>query len=208
MRLILYGKYRKVIIQNNKHMKTILLFISMVLITPHLRASLDVSPINGTKKISISLSELKSPTKIELSDQQGIILTSTKVKSINYQSIFDLTVLPAGKYFLSIQLGTKEWVQPIQLEEDKVNIDKKAIREYFSPVFHLSGNKLDLVLLNQFLSPVEIHILNENGQAIFNEKLGSILRVEKRFDLSTLEAGTYTMVVNAHERNYYHVIRQ
>ena len=189
-------------------MKTLLLFISMVLITPHLQASLDVSAISGTKKIAISLSELNSPTKIELLDQQGIILTSTKVKSINYQSIFDLTVLPEGKYFLSIHLGTKEWVQPIMLEADKVNIDKKAIREYFSPVFHSSGNKLDLVLLNQFLSPVEIHILNENGQAVFNEKLGSVLRVEKRFDLSTLEAGTYTMVVNAHGRNYYHTIRQ
>jgi hypothetical protein len=117
-------------------MKTLLLFISMVLITPHLQASLDVSPISGTKKIAISLSELNSPTKIELLDQQGIILTSTKVKSINYQSIFDLTVLPEGKYFLSIHLGTKEWVQPIILEADKVNIDKKAIREYFSPVFH------------------------------------------------------------------------
>ena len=31
---------------------------------------------------------------------------------------------------------------------------------------------------------------------------------EKRFDLSTLESGTYTMVVNAHDRNYYHTIRQ
>jgi len=189
-------------------MKTFLLFISMVLITPQLQASLDVSPISGTKKIAITLSELNSPTKIELLDQQGIILTSTKVKSINYQSIFDLTVLPEGKYFLSIQLGTKEWVQPIKLEADKVNIDKKAIREYFSPVFHSSGNKLDLLLLNQFLSPVEIHILNENGQAVFNEKLGSVLRVEKRFDFSTLEAGTYTMVVNANDRNYYHTIRQ
>jgi hypothetical protein len=116
--------------------------------------------------------------------------------------------LPEGKYFLSIQLGTKEWVQPIKLEVDRVNIDKKAIREYFSPVFHPNGNKLDIILLNQFLSPVEIHILNENGQAVFNEKLGSVLRVEKRFDLSTLEAGTYTMVVNAHNRNYYHTIRQ
>jgi hypothetical protein len=189
-------------------MKTLLLFITMVLIAPQLQASLDVSPISGTKKISISLSELKSPAKIELMDQQGIILTSTKVKSINYQSIFDLTVLPEGKYFLSIQLASKEWVQPIQLEADKVNIDKKAIREYFSPVFHSSGNKLDLILLNQFLSPVEIYILNENGQAVFNEKLGSVLRVEKRFDLSFLESGTYTMVVNAHDRNYYHTIRQ
>ena len=189
-------------------MKTFFLFISMALITPHLQASLDVSPINGTKKIAITLSELNSHAKIELLDQQGIILTSTKVKSINYQSIFDLTVLPQGKYFLSIQLGTKEWVQPIKLEVDRVNIDKKAIREYFSPVFHPNGNKLDLILLNQFLSPVEIHILNENGQAVFNEKLGSVLRVEKRFDLSTLESGTYTMVVNAHDRNYYHTIRQ
>lgn len=208
MRLILYCNYRKIITQNNNHMKTLLLFISMVLITPHLQASLDVSPISGTKKIAITLSELNSHAKIELLDQQGIILTSTKVKSINYQSIFDLTVLPDGKYFLSIQLGTKEWVQPIKLESDKVNIDKNAIREYFSPVFHPNGNKLDLILLNQFLSPVEIHILNENGQAVFNEKLGSVLRVEKRFDLSTLEAGTYTMVVNAHDRNYYHTIRQ
>ena len=91
-------------------MKTLLLFISLVLITPQLQATIDVSPISGTKKIAITLSELSSHAKIELLDQQGIILTSTKVKSINYQSIFDLTVLPEGKYFLSIQLGTKEWV--------------------------------------------------------------------------------------------------
>ena len=65
-------------------MKTFFLFISMALITPHLQASLDVSPISGTKKIAITLSELSSPAKIELLDQQGIILTSTNVKSINY----------------------------------------------------------------------------------------------------------------------------
>ena len=38
----------------------------MALITPHLQASLDVSPISGTKKIAITLSELSSPAKIEL----------------------------------------------------------------------------------------------------------------------------------------------
>ena len=37
-------------------MKTFFLFISMALITPHLQASLDVSPISGTKKIAITLS--------------------------------------------------------------------------------------------------------------------------------------------------------
>jgi len=63
-------------------------------------------------------------------------------------------------------------------------------------------------MLNQFLSPVEIQILNQNGQPVFNEKLGSVLRVEKRFDLSTLEPGNYTMVVSAHNRNYYQPIKQ
>ena len=45
-------------------MKTFFLFISMALITPHLQASLDVSPISGTKKIAITLSELSIHSKI------------------------------------------------------------------------------------------------------------------------------------------------
>ena len=47
-------------------MKTLLLFISLVLITPQLQATIDVSPISGTKKIAITLSELSSHAKIEL----------------------------------------------------------------------------------------------------------------------------------------------
>ena len=100
------------------------------------------------------------------------------------------------------------------------NFSRPIILKFWKKLFHVLSNTMNQriyaikylnmknILLNQFLSPVEIHILNENGQAVFNEKLGSVLRVEKRFDLSTLESGTYTMVVNAHDRNYYHTIRQ
>lgn len=189
-------------------MKTFLFLISMLLVTVTLSAGIEVSTINGTKKISISLNDLNSTTKIELVDLQGIILTATKVKTPNYNSIFDLSTLPEGKYFLSIYLNNKEWVQPIVINKISLIIDKKAIKEYFSPVFNVNGTKLDLVMLNQFLSPVEIQILNQNGQPVFNEKLGSVLRVEKRFDLSTLEPGNYTMVVSAHNRNYYQPIKQ
>jgi hypothetical protein len=196
------------ITQNNKHMKTFLFLISMLLVTVTLSAGIEVSTINGTKKISISLNDLNSITKIELVDLQGIILTATKVKTPNYNSIFDLSTLPEGKYFLSIYLNNKEWVQPIVINKISLILDKKAIKEYFSPVFNVNGSKLDLVMLNQFLSPVEIQILNQNGQPVFNEKLGSVLKVEKRFDLSTLEPGNYTMVVSAHNRNYYQPIKQ
>lgn len=189
-------------------MKTFLILISMAVCTLPLTAAIEVSAINGTKKIAISLNELNNPTKIELLDLQGIILSSTKVKTSNYNSIFDLSTLPKGKYFLSVFLNNKEWVQPIVITEEKLILDKKAVKEYFSPVFNENGKKLDIVMFNQFLSPVEIQIINQNGQPIFNEKMGSVLRVEKRFDLSTLESGTYTMVVSAHERNYYHIIKQ
>lgn len=194
--------------QNDKHMKTFLILISITFSTLPLSAAIEVSAINGTKKIAISLNELNKPTKIELLDLQGIILTSTKVKTSTYNSIFDLSTLPDGKYFLSVFLNNKEWVQPVVITNEKLILDKKAVKEYFSPVFNENGKKLDIVMFNQFLSPVEIQILNQNGQPIFNEKLGSVLRVEKRFDLSTLESGTYTMVVSAHERNYYHTIKQ
>ena len=184
------------------------LFISTVIATLQLSAAINVSVINGTKKISISLNELHHPAKIELLDQQGIILTTTKVKTLTYNSIFDLSPLSEGKYFLSILLDNKEWVQPLVIYQENLILDKKAVREYFSPVFKESGNKLDVIMLNQFLSPVEIQILNQDGQPVFNEKMGSVLKVEKRFDLSSLEAGTYTMIINANERNYYHTIRQ
>lgn len=189
-------------------MKTMLFLISMVLLSAPLSAMIEVTAVKGTKKMAISMDEINKPAKIELLDQQGIILTSTKVKSSSYQSIFDLSTLPEGKYFLSIFLNNKEWMQPIVIKTDDLFIDKKAVREYFSPVFNTNSNKLDLVLFNQFLSPVEIQILNQNGQPVFNEKLGSVLRVEKRFDLSQLETGTYTVVVSAHDRNYYHTIKQ
>jgi hypothetical protein len=189
-------------------MKTMLFLISMVLLSAPLSAMIEVTAVKGTKKMAISMDEINKPAKIELLDPQGIILTSTKVKSSSYHSIFDLSTLPEGKYFLSIFLNNKEWMQPIVIKTDDLFIDKKAVREYFSPVFNTNSNKLDLVLFNQFLSPVEIQILNQNGQPVFNEKLGSVLRVEKRFDLSQLETGTYTVVVSAHDRYYYHTIKQ
>jgi hypothetical protein len=117
-------------------MKTFLILISMAFSTLPLSAAIEVSAINGTKKIAISLNELNKPTKIELLDLQGIILTSTKVKTSTYNSIFDLSTLPDGKYFLSVFLNNKEWVQPVVITNEKLILDKKAVKEYFSPVFN------------------------------------------------------------------------
>jgi hypothetical protein len=189
-------------------MKTILFFISMACLSVPLSATIEVTAINGTKKIDISIKEINKPARIELLDQQGIILASTKAKPFGYHCIFDLSTLQDGKYFLSIYLNNKEWMQPILVKENVLIIDKKAVREYYHPIFNIKSNTLDLVLFNQFLSPVDIQILNQNGQLVFNKKLGSVLKVENRFDLSRLEKGTYTVVVSAHDRNYYHTFLQ
>jgi hypothetical protein len=182
--------------------------LMMVLSTLPAIAGIDVSAIEGSKKISVSLDGVSESAKIELFDPEGGVIMSKKVKTSSYHAIFDLAALPEGTYLLSVFLTNKEWVQPVIKNEYGIAIDKKAAKEYFNPTFHNVGKKIDFAMFNQFLSPVEIQILNQNGLQVFREKMGSVLRVEKRFNLSTLEAGDYTMVVRANGRNYYHTFRQ
>ncbi len=158
------------------------------------------------KKIGVVLKKKNQrPTTLRIIDAKDELLFEeiTSNKS-NFRKTFDLGSLPVGNYFLSIDNGHKELVQPIYILKDMVYVYKKERVVFFYPVFKQTDDRLDFALLNtDDKSDVVFSVIDENGESVFREKLHNPLKVERRYNLSNLEGGDYVVRVDTRQKTYY-----
>lgn len=167
--------------------------------------AIDLKPVPTEKKAALSLDGLKENTTVILQDEYGAVLLREETKgNTTYAKLLNLGNLPAGNYYLRVVTSLKEVVQPIVLTEKEVVINPNRQREFFAPVIKAQDGRLDISLFNSRLSDVEITILDDRDNAAFSETLQNVVIVQKRYDLSQLRWGAYTVQVRTSEKLYQH----
>ena len=188
---------------------------SLIFALPILLATTLSASITNTLKIETDANEKSiylsfqanesNAVMIQLKDANEAILHQEFVSNkIAFAKKFNLENLPKGVYFLQISDDLKEIVQPINISVSDLAIDPLTRIENFKPVYKYSNNKLDINLLAINNEKINIEIFNAENQAIFAKSFKNDGKpFGERLDLSKLQAGVYSVKINAGNNTFY-----
>ena len=164
--------------------------------------SIDAVPL--AKKLSVVFSQGMRDGTINIYDQVGSIVWSENLEVSDLKGkVFDLKNIPTGDYEIVVSIENKELVQPFSIGFNSISLDATAKKAYFTPSFKVADNKVDLTFLSSKIGNVEVSIIDTNGDVVFEEAHKNILQLQKRYQLSNLNDGAYTMVVKTPQKAYY-----
>lgn len=158
------------------------------------------------KKVSVVVEQLAAPASVWVVNAEGTVLLEEKTSGEKFAKLLNLELLPAGEYKVIVSTDRKEIIQPLTLKENAVVVNDNKREEYFAPFIRLREGSVDVMLFNSRLSDVSVSIYDEQGSAVFQDDMQNVLKVEKRYSLSDLAKGSYTVRVSTAHKDYYQAV--
>ncbi len=170
--------------------------------------SIEITKANFEKKISFSAEGITGEATLNLLDENGVNLyTQLIADQSNYDKILDIEALPDGKYVIEFVTETKEILQPFVIKSDRIQLFTEDQITRFVPIVKTTGKFIDVSFLNDKIGTIEIEINRNNGPSVHEERMKNVLKVKRRFDMSKMEAGIYTVKVATAARTYFREVR-
>lgn len=169
---------------------------------------ISINSIGSEKKVSLVLKNLRNPTTIRLESAQDGVLLEEEITNAEYARVLNLNELSAGNYKLVVNTGVRETEQPIAITRTGLSLNINDRKEFFAPVVRTNGQLLDVSLLNSQLITLKLKIEDAEGAVVYEDEVRNVVKVEKRYNLSKLPAGEYTIVLNVGDKAYVKTIRK
>lgn len=135
---------------------------------------------------------------VNITDACENILSTTVVDSkFRFTKQYDLSQLPSGIYFIKINKSIIETVQPFNVNAHNVEMDPAMQVDKYLPVIKMGKRYLDINLLLDQEDKVKVVIKDDSGEVVFSENLDKMTALNRRYDLSGLEKGTYKVEIKA-----------
>lgn len=187
-----------------KTMKKLMLTAVMIMVSTFALAN-DNKPAvkiekTGVKTFAVIAYGLnEGETEIAFRDQDGRILYSTTLKGgERYAKKLDLNNLPNGKYMLEVENKLSFTATPLDVSAVSAVAQLDGQVTISKPLVHQNGGKLDIILASD--SAADVTIYDNNARKIATETVAGTSH--KRFDLTKLEKGDYTVMVKTGGRNF------
>ncbi|MFY0593518.1 hypothetical protein [Roseivirga sp.] len=187
-------------------MKKVLLTAMMVVVSTFAIANDNKPSVRvekvGSKSLVVFVSEsVSGNTQIKLKDQNGLTLYNTQAKEgLEFAKRFDLKSLEAGDYTIEIENDMSFTATPVSINIDSAWIKAQDQVTILKPVLRQSGEKLDIILPSDDCGDVIVTIFDGNFKKLASENFNG--EALKRFDLSRLSQGSYTVKMTTKGRNF------
>lgn len=189
-----------------KTMRKVLLTAVMVMastfvIANDTKPSVKVEKV-GMKSVVVSTKGLGEATAhIQLKDENGSVLYSAQSeKGQKFAKRFDLAALETGNYTIEVENELSFTATPLSINADSAWINADDQITIIKPVIRQNGEKLDIILPTENNNEVSITIFDSNFRKLTSESFSG--EALKRFDLSKLEQGSYTVKMRTSGRNF------
>ncbi len=160
----------------------------------------------NAKKVSVELEKLSTTATITLEDADGNVLIEEKASGKSFAKTFNLNKLEEGEYRLVVNAGLIETIQPLTLTDAVLVLDETKRQEVYAPVINVGDDYVDLSFLNKRMGNVYVVFLNSNEEVVYQENISNALKVEKRYNLSQLPKGDYSVKVIAGNGDFYKAV--
>lgn len=182
---------------------TLLFFAAQTFASAYSLPTVDIASIGVSKKVKITINNLKSDATLAITDQAGGILITESIEKGTFGKIYNLELLPDGLYTIGIATTMKEIEQPFRIEQEAIIINTAQKRERLLPFVRLDQKIINVSMLNSRVTDVTVKIKNDAGDVLLTENLGYVVKVEKRYNLAALDRGRYQVIIETPDRTYY-----
>lgn len=180
------------------------LFVSVVTMSANeVVPTVNIDKVGYEKKISVIVENLLTTATVQITTDNGTVLEKETSKDGRFAKIFNLEQLATGDYSVVITMGHKEIEQPFTIKKDELIVKHNERDEYFIPTVNINEAALDVMMLNNRLTDVDLTILDTNGKTIFQDTMKNVIKVERRYDLNSLRNGRYMVEVKTPRKTYY-----
>lgn len=170
--------------------------------------SIEITKANYEKKISFSAAGLSGEATLNLLDNEGLTLyTQSSTGQSAFGKILDMKALPDGKYVIEFVTATQEILQPFTIQSDRIQLFTADQITRFVPTVKTSERFIDVSLLNNQIATVEIEINRANGSLVYEEEVKNVLKVQRRYDMSKMEAGLYRVKITTPAKTYFREVQ-
>ena len=169
---------------------------------------ISINTIGSEKKVSLVLKNLRTPTTIRLESALEGVLLEEEITNAEYARVLNLNELSTGNYKLVVSTGVRETEQPISITRTGLSLNIGDRKEFFAPVVRMNGSLLDVSLLNSNLTTLKLRIEDAEGILVYEDEARNVVKVEKRYNLSKLPVGEYTVVLSVGDKSYVKTIRK
>ena len=191
-----------------KKMKTLLtallvFFAAQLVAGNPLAPNIEIAKVGVSKKIKVTIGNLKADAEISISDLAGTTLISETIDKNSFGKLYNLELLPKGTYVVTVQTGLREVEQPLSIDKYDINIDVRKRRETLLPFVKLDQKIVNVMMLNKRITDVTVKIIDKNGELLFTDAIGNVVKVEKSYNLAALDRGTYQVIIETPNRTFY-----
>lgn len=164
-------------------------------------APISISP--SSKWIIIDKEKTKFPSlKVTIWDQQGNAIVKENIKKTTK---FNLKYVPDGNYKIETEDLLKIDFQEITIDNGKIS--STTNQTIYKPYFNDKLGFIDMNLMAQG-KPVKLTLRNANGQILMEESIQDQVSITRRFNLSKLEEGQYSLEVDINDRLFSKIINK
>lgn len=195
--------------KNSTVLKTVftaltLFFATQLLIGGNtLLPNVQIASIGVSKKIKVTISVLKEPATITIADEYGSVLLKEETENPTFAKLYNLEQLPTGQYKVNVKTSQKEVEQILEINRTSITVNPSLRREFLLPLVKLDQKMVNVMILNTRITDVTVKIKDDRGDVIFTDDLGSVIKVEKRYDVAALDPGRYQIVIQTPDRTFY-----
>ncbi len=177
--------------------------LSMAAFANEIEPDVRIATMADAKKFSLELANIEAgATTVTLYDAKGVALINEKAGANTYGKVFNLVNLPTGSYELVITTTNRDIVQPIKLTFEGVEMDVNQRKVYFAPAILTNKTNLDISYFRGKITDVTVGIY-QNSELFFEETFDNIIKVERRYDLTSMPKGKYSVMVTTDYKTYY-----
>jgi hypothetical protein len=161
-----------------------------------------------SKNIIVNLGDVQNEEiTITLMDDDQNTLVSESVKDVkNFAKKYNVSRLDDGNYKMIITKKTIRTVQPFIILQGEVTMSVGDKKEKFLPTISFSNDKLDVNVLLSNYSNIIVKLYDNEGREVMNDKQMAEFKLNKRYNLSNLQAGVYVAEVTAGDETFRYTI--
>lgn len=140
---------------------------------------------------------------IRVFDKEGVNLLREDVAiNSNLSKAYNFSKLPNGIYEVEIEDLTSIRNYVVTINKENFSIIENGEKEIYKPIVNTDNKSVSVNLLNLEREDVVLSIFNGAGEKVYSEQIKQTAAIHKKYDLSVLPTGKYSVSINSKTKSF------
>jgi hypothetical protein len=162
----------------------------------------NISTTIDGKKVKVEFTAVRKGQVLSIKNANNIVMYSDVIEMAgNYARTFDLTNLENGKYTAELEKDFETIIKPFLVANGLVTFTPEENKTIFKPVIRTQDNLLLISKISLKNQPIKITLYYMDA-VIYTETSKDTKVLNRALRLLKNKKGTYTVAINADNKNY------